>query len=425
MVARTVEIELPMPHAGQMTIRRESERFNVVACGRRWGKTNNGGSLAIETALEGYPVGWFAPTYKLLADGWDEAIRTLKPLGKRVTINKGERRIDLPTGGRIEFWSTEPHQAGDDESDVARGRKYKRIVYDEAAHARRLEADWTRAIRPTLSDLLGDAWFLSTPKGHNYFYRLWQRGQSGDKGWKSWQMPTSTNPYIATGEIDDAKRDLPADAFAQEYLAEFLADAANPFGIDAIRRCIGEMAEGPPAAWGVDLAKSVDWTVAHALTPQGDTCGFQRWQSDWRNTRARLGAMLRDVPSAVDSTGVGDPIVEDLQREHPNIEGYKFTKQSKQQLMEGLALAIQGGEITYPDGVLVSELEAFMYEYTPSGVRYAAPSGVHDDCVMALALAVYAWRNLAGGVSLRVASAEGDDMDARFFDRMNDEAMWE
>jgi hypothetical protein len=77
-------------------------------------------------------------------------------------------------------------------------------------------------------------------------------------------------------------------------------------------------------------------------------------------------------------------------REGINIEGLKFTSQSKQQLMEGLAQAIQQRKIGFPEGVIVDELDIFEYQFTANGVRYSAPSGFHDDCVVALALA---WQN--------------------------------
>lgn len=89
----------------------------------------------------------------------------------------------------------------------------------------------------------------------------------------------------------------------------------------------------------------------------------------------------------MDATGVGDPIVEELQREDPLIEGFKFTSTSKQQLMEGLALSIQQGNIRYPDGLIVDELSMFEYVYTKNGVKYSAPDGMHDDAVCSLALA--------------------------------------
>jgi hypothetical protein len=66
---------------------------------------------------------------------------------------------------------------------------------------------------------------------------------------------------------------------------------------------------------------------------------------------------------------------------------FKFTSQSKQQIMEGLAVGIQSRKITFPDGLIKTELENFEYQYTRTGVRYTAPEGMHDDCVCALALA--------------------------------------
>jgi hypothetical protein len=69
------------------------------------------------------------------------------------------------------------------------------------------------------------------------------------------------------------------------------------------------------------------------------------------------------------------------------VEGLKFTSNSKQQLMVGLQNAIHSKSIGYPNGVIVNELDVFEYQFTASGVKYSAPSGFHDDCVMALALA--------------------------------------
>lgn len=394
-------IQLHEPHAAQQQVMDEARRFNVLACGRRWGKTDLCmDSLAIPPALDGWPVGWFAPTYKLLGEAWDDCITCLKPMRDMLTINKQDRKITFPGGGLIEFWSTEPQIAGDNDSDVARGRHYKRVVYDEAARARRLEADWTKAIMPTLADLQGDAWFPSTPKGRNYFHRMFMRGQSDDRNWKSWRMPTASNPLIQPEEIENARLELPRDAFEQEYLAEFLANAANPFGIDAIRAAIDESItpDGQSVAyWGVDLAKSTDWVVAVGLDGDGRMVAFQRWQSDWRATRHRLIAMLKGTPAKIDETGVGNPIVEDVAESCPRAEGYTFTSQSKQKLMEGLAYAIQNQRVTYPrNEVLINELESFQYEYKPSRVYYSAPSGLHDDCVMALALAVECMRVSAG-----------------------------
>jgi hypothetical protein len=88
-----------------------------------------------------------------------------------------------------------------------------------------------------------------------------------------------------------------------------------------------------------------------------------------------------------DATGVGDPIVEELQSKGGNYKAFKFTSSTKQQIMEGLALAIQQRKIRFPEGPIAQELREFEYQYTRTGVRYSAPEGLNDDCVCALALA--------------------------------------
>jgi hypothetical protein len=194
---------------------------------------------------------------------------------------------------------------------------------------------------------------------------------------------------LAPEEIEDAKRTLPENVFKELYLAEPADDGGNPFGIAAIKSCIAPLSRATPVVWGVDLAKSVDYTVAIALDKDGNTCRFERFQKPWSETIATIAALVNGGRALVDSTGVGDPILEQLQRTGKGaFEGYGFTSPSKQKLMEGLAVAIQQQKIRYPDGVIVSELECFEYEYTRTGVRYSAPEGLHDDCVMALALAV-------------------------------------
>src|SRR3954469_6633373 len=112
---QTIRLILPKPHSGQQKILRAKKRFNVVDCGRRFGKTLIGTSLELEPALEGYPVGWFAPSYKYLIEVWREVIRLLRPVISEK--NAQEKRVQLVTGGVIDFWSLEDPDAG-------RSRKY-------------------------------------------------------------------------------------------------------------------------------------------------------------------------------------------------------------------------------------------------------------------------------------------------------------
>jgi hypothetical protein len=210
----------------------------------------------------------------------------------------------------------------------------------------------------------------------------------GDGDWASWRLPTTTNPLIDDEEIEAARKELPESVFKQEFLGIPSDDGGNPFGLDAIERCIGQMSTEDPIAYGVDLAKSVDWTVVIGLDSDGHVSRLERWQSNWADTTDRVESIVGDCATLVDSTGVGDPIVEDLQRRKPRIEGFKFSSHSKQQILEGLASAFSQQRIRIPEGWLRIECETFEYSYTKTGVRYEAPSGLHDDGVCALALAL-------------------------------------
>lgn len=378
-----ISIQLKELHPAQKRVMEEKKRFNVVCCGRRWGKSELAVDLLTTTALDGgNPVGYFTPTYKLLDGTYKQALRILEPLIQR---SHEHQFIELAGGGVIDFWSLDNPLSG-------RSRKYKLAILDEAAFTPNLWEAWTESIRPTLTDLKGDAWFLSTPKGKNDFYKLFLRGRA-DEGWMSWQMPTSSNPFIDKMEIDDARADLPEAAFNQEYLAQFLDNASNPFGTSYITQCVYPMSQQPAVCYGIDLAKSFDYTVIIGLDRHGSVCHFDRFQADWRQTTQKIMS-LPMVPIAIDSTGVGDPIGEALaiMRE---VELFRFTSLSKQQLMEGLAKAIQERRICFPEGIIVDELNSFEYEFTRTGVKYSAPAGMHDDCVMALGLALHKHKTAA------------------------------
>lgn len=203
----------------QRTILKDARRFNVVCCGRRWGKTTLALDLLMRPALAGQPVAYFAPTYKMLIEFWRTLRDAADPVMRRVS--EQERRIELITGGTIEMWSlTEPN--------VARGRKYARAVPDESAMVSDLIGAWQQVIRPTLADLRGDAWFLSTPRGDGDFKTLFDYGANLPE-WRSWQRPTHDNPHIDPDEIRAMERDMPVDVYDQEVMAHFVTLSAQQF----------------------------------------------------------------------------------------------------------------------------------------------------------------------------------------------------
>jgi hypothetical protein len=367
-------LHLPEPHSNQQSILDSQARFRVVMCGRRFGKSELSQIEIISNALLGQRVAYITPTYKLAKTFFDQLVKTIP-----FEHNRSDLRIKFPNEGTIEFYTGE-------RLDSLRGRKFHFAVIDEASFIPNLEDGWLNSIRATLTDYKGRALFLSTPKGKNYFYSLFLKGLNKEQDWESFKFTTYDNPYIDISEIDDAKRQLPIVVFEQEYLANPAENSANPFGSTYIRQCTYPISENNPVVFGIDLAKSFDFTVIIGLDKNGSVCYFDRFQKDWRQTKQ----VINNLPKAsilMDSSGVGDPIFEDLQRDGLDITGFRFTATSKQQLMEGLAIGIQQRKVSFPEGPITSELEIFEYTFTGNGVRYSAPSGFHDDCVMSLALA--------------------------------------
>lgn len=209
-----VVIKLKKRHANQEQIIQTAKRFNVLKCGRRFGKTALAEELVIEPALDGFPVAYYAPTYKDLHPFWMEIVSIVRD----ITAFKSEqlKQIRLITGGVIDMWSLE-------EPDSGRGRKYKRVVIDECEKAKKLDIAWQGTIRATLTDYKGDAWFLSTPKfGDTFFKQLHQYRHDPDKEheWQSWVYTTYDNPHMDPVEIDAARKTLADPYFRCEYMAE-------------------------------------------------------------------------------------------------------------------------------------------------------------------------------------------------------------
>jgi hypothetical protein len=212
-------VKLPTPHKAQQDILDSAGRFNHLRCGRRFGKTMLITELS-SVALDGYPVGIWFPTYKDLSEVWKEA----KEVYKNVIIDKNEqlKQLNIIGGGLIDFWGMEEPESG-------QGRKYKRAIIDESAKAPKLKEAWENTIRPTLADLIGDAWIMSRPKGtDNPFYKI-EEASKGFDDWRFFHYTTYDNPYIDKDEIEAAKVQLPTDVFDQEYMAEYIDATRRPF----------------------------------------------------------------------------------------------------------------------------------------------------------------------------------------------------
>ena len=204
------EIFLPELHEKQIEIVENQSRFKVLSAGRRWGKTLLGCWLCIAYALEGKRAWWVAPTYTMALEGWRELRQIAVDYG--VIVKEAERTIITPNGGMVSVRSA-------DNPDRLRGAGLDFIVLDECAFIK--EQTWTEVLRPTLSDRMGSALFISTPKGYNWFQRLFEDAQNRE-GWATWTLPTSSIPLVPLSELEIAKEEVGSFLYSQEYEAQFV-----------------------------------------------------------------------------------------------------------------------------------------------------------------------------------------------------------
>jgi len=396
----TITVTLPRLHDAQWDIVSSPARFKVMACGRRFGKTLLGSGECVRRAVGGDLIWWIAPTYRTAEFGW-HGIRRMSLQLPGVTIRESDRTAHFPGGGYIQA------RSGDD-PNALRGAGLDLAVLDEAAF---MSPDvWNEAIRPALSDKQGEAWFVSTPNGRNWFWSLYMMGLDPARTeWASWRFPTSANPYIKAEEIEAARELLPKRIFSQEYLAEFTEDDG------AVFRGVSECATATPQdgpqdghryCFGVDWARESDFTVIAVFDiTTRELVALDRFNEiSWSLQRGRLAALYnRWQPDVIwaEANSIGGPNIEALQAEGLPVTPFTTTAQSKGPLIESLALAFEQSEICIVnDAVLVGELQAYTLKRLPSGrYQYSAPAGMHDDTVIAAALAWHGSTHSGIGIS--------------------------
>ena len=373
-------------HHAQFEIHSDPSRFKVVSAGRRFGKTRLAVMECLNVANERGRAWWVSPSYKTSEVGW----RPLRQIARRIPgadIKLVDKTVTLPGGGFVAVRSA-------DNPDSLRGEGLDFVVMDECAFMQK-EA-WTEAIRPALSDRLGKALFISTPKGRNWFWENYQRGINEEQGWQSWTYPTASNPFIDKGEIEAAKRDLPEIIFRQEYLAEFVDDQGGVF------RRVQEAAVLSPSepekdkqyVAGVDVAASVDYTVVTVMDAESKEMVYiDRFNRvDYPVLIDRLAAIYARyhmTSMVVESNSIGRPVIDELVSRGLNIVPFTTTSATKQTIIQGLQNAFENAQIkVLNDAVLIGELLSFESKRSASGsFSYSAPDGMHDDTVMSLAIA--------------------------------------
>lgn len=204
-------------HSGQLEVAEDLHRFRVICAGRRWGKSVLSQLIAIQWAVKnpGGTVWIVSPTYRQGKQiHWKGLQQILANTDWVIKKNEVELSITLKNGSVIEL-------KGAENPDALRGVKLRGLIIDEIASIRNWDWLWSEVLRATLTDFQAPVLFISTPKGYNHFYDIYQTGQAKDGEYKSWRFTSYDNPYIKGEEIDEAKKELTEDTFQQEYMADF------------------------------------------------------------------------------------------------------------------------------------------------------------------------------------------------------------
>lgn len=393
VIEHHVRLSAPLPWQRRLErVMQSDARFVLAVMGRRAGKTTALSRICGRTAIGGAPCLWGAPTHDIASIGRAKVLSMWRSVVARET--KIPADIEMHGGGAVLFRSFE-------RPGGAIGRMFRIAVVDEAARVRSRVI--YEDVMPTLADLRGRLVAITTPRGRTgWVWEWYQRAMSGDPHYAVIHGPTTENPDPAIQEFAATSRaHMPESLYRQEILAEFLEGEGQVFRDIRAAASLASYLPQPPDGQrgryviGADVAKHLDYTVLYAMhLDTGEVHGCDRFNAlTWPVIESRIAQFASTWGGTVwlDSTGVGDGVYDRLDAAGVPVQPVVFTSESKQRLVIALSNAMEKREIAFPDdAVLRGELEAFAYDELPSGkFRYGAPEGLHDDCVMALALAVW------------------------------------
>ncbi len=387
-----ISLHLPEPYPLQSDIINHPAKRKVICAGRRAGKTTLAALIAVQRFLAGQKVLLTSTTQDQADAFWDKAKTWLYPLIENKLVHKNETRrlLYFPNGGRLRV------KTGSN-PDVLRGDDADLIVFDECALLD--PATWFAVAAPMLADRDGDAVFISTPQRRNWFYHLYQRAMEDDTDrWQAWHFTTHANPHLSSVAVAELANDMTSTTYQQEILAQFLESDGQVF------RKVREAAQLGPRepyegifVFGLDWAQLQDYTCITVMdVATRELVAIDRFKGvDWALQRGRLLTLYEKwQPHLIvaEANSIGSPNIEALQREGLPVQPFTTTARSKPPLIESLVLAFERDEIhILDDEILIGELEAYERQVSASTghSRYSAPAGLHDDSVIALALAWY------------------------------------
>ena len=385
-----------VPHASQRKmidgILNSKAKYHVACVGRQFGKSMMAMNLVLYWAINDSPsrILWVSPVYSQTDKVQKELMQAIGGTGIVESCNYSSSEIKLKNGSVILFRSAERY-------DNIRGLTMDYGVLDEAAFMK--DEAWREAIRPVFMVSGKRVLFISTPKGKNFFYNLYQLGISEDnEQYASYTGSSYDTPYINRSEIEDAKKTLPPTVFEQEYLARFI-DAGGEVFNNLDKNIFPKYGQPQGKVYcGIDLGKQEDYTVATFIDSTGKVvdvyrANAQEWSAMTQEIIKR--AQKWNATLMVEVNSIGDVIFEQIKKKLSDTHPFTTSSKSKQEIIEGLILDMNETIIRIPSRDLFpylwDELTVFTYEYNPKtrSLKYGHPSGLHDDTVISLAIANY------------------------------------
>lgn len=374
-------------HNSQKEVARDRHRFRVLCCGRRWGKT----TLAIDqmkgrAAIADSRVAYVAPTFQQARDiAWEQLKRECMEAAE--SINESRLEITLVNGSRIAL-------RGWEAIETLRGQKFDLIVLDEVAMMRDFWSKWQEVIRPTLTDTKGEGMFISTPRGFNHFYDLFNL-QYKDSDFRSFHFSSYDNPFIPKEELDKARKELTEDRFAQEYEADFRKTEGLVYKeFDRKSHVVDEI---PEKSWvkyfaGVDFGFTNPTAIIEIKKDRDRNYYIPREFYRSGNTDAQTADYVASLkfnevyPDPESASGI-----EELRRRNVNVRDVIKNKDSIRNGINTVRELFKSNRLfIHKDCInLISELETYAYpEKRPGMNEYENPVKEHDHALDALRYAL-------------------------------------
>lgn len=389
-----MQVQLFSPHIGQQKIidgfADSDHKFCVVATGRQFGKSLLAQNLMMYWLLENNNTkgAYIAPVYGQCRKVFDELTSATHQLITKQ--NRAELTITFVNGSTLQFLSTDNYNS-------IRGYSFHYMVVDEAAFIK--EQAIQEAVLPTLTALGKKCLVISTPKSKNWFYEWFMRSSVDNTLYCAYKGISHDNPHVDQDFILDQQKSLPPEIYRQEYLAEF-SESGNDVFTNVDNVCIlnnwNDNTRGGRFYCGIDLGLQHDYSVLCIMDDGGTIAYMERINgSSYADiTRTFVNAIKKyNVAGGFcEVNGPGLPVFEVINSQVRRVRAFTTTSDSKTTGIRKLIYDIQEGLLTLPSKelfpALYSELSTYSYKINANGtVSFNAPSGMYDDCVMALMLA--------------------------------------